>query len=396
MKSMRRASRTLILMAALLPATGCEQSDVTDLASRLINSGGDVQQVAIQYAEQKARAYLNDPDKIRRDWNKFKVAYQKTKDSIAKIWGRSEAEKPSPKVTIKYTDKFRSRAMVDFDNGIVRVETVNTEEPVAHLREMIIVAVLTPDDPRKVDFFSDDPVDLSGTPYLLNQVLDHHGKSINTMAQAEAFADHLINAGISTKKIKGESGYQKVQYVTFNLVEGHADHRAARYKDLVSKYGEKYGISRSLIYAIIKTESNFNRFAVSWIPAFGLMQIVPKTAGQDAYQFLYDKKGMPDKDYLFDPDKNIEMGTAYIKILKDNYLKRVTNSVSREYCVIASYNGGIGTLLRAFDRNQKTAFNRINEMTPAQVHARILAKMPEETQNYLKRVLAQRKRFAGS
>ena len=64
--------------------------------------------------------------------------------------------------------------------------------------------------------------------------------------------------------------------------------------------------------------------ARSHIPAYGLMQIVPKTAGIDAYQYLYNKKRLLSSSYLYNSENNIEIGSAYLHILYYKYLKSYT------------------------------------------------------------------------
>ena len=51
-------------------------------------------------------------------------------------------------------------------------------------------------------------------------------------------------------------------YVKFYMVPEFSNIQARRLKPLVEKYSRKYRISKSLVFAVIKTESAFNPFAV--------------------------------------------------------------------------------------------------------------------------------------
>ncbi len=79
---------------------------------------------------------------------------------------------------------------------------------------------------------------------------------------------------------------------------------------MVRKASEKYGVDESLILAIMQTESSFNPYAVSGSDALGLMQVMQHTAGKDVFQ-MRGKWGTPSRSYLFDPENNIDTGTAY-------------------------------------------------------------------------------------
>jgi len=133
-------------------------------------------------------------------------------------------------------------------------------------------------------------------------------------------------------------------------------------------------------------ESDFNPYAVSWVPAYGLMQIVPTTAGRDAFEKIHGRKGTPSRDYLFNVENNIRMGTAYLNILQTRYLVGVKNRTSREYCVIAAYNGGAGNVLRSFSNERTQALAMINRSSPQAVYQRLRTKMPKESQHYLQKV----------
>lgn len=70
------------------------------------------------------------------------------------------------------------------------------------------------------------------------------------------------------------------------MVADHASKRSHKYADIVRRASQRYDIPEDLIYAIIKTESSFNPYAVSWANAYGLMQVVPKTAGRDVFKLV--------------------------------------------------------------------------------------------------------------
>ncbi|MFG1488015.1 transglycosylase SLT domain-containing protein, partial [Oceanospirillum sp. HFRX-1_2] len=122
---------------------------------------------------------------------------------------------------------------------------------------------------------------------------------------------------------------------------------------------------------IMETESHFNPYATSHIPAYGLMQVVPSTAGRDVFQRIKKRNDQPTRSYLFNPTNNIDTGTAYLSILDDIYLKDVKHPLAREYCVISAYNGGAGNVLRTFSRDRKHAVKVINSLTPQQVYVKL-------------------------
>jgi len=71
----------------------------------------------------------------------------------------------------------------------------------------------------------------------------------------------------------------------------------------------KYGYDPEFILAIIQTESAFNPEAVSNVGAFGLMQLMPATAREIAYEVKIPYEG---KITLSKPDVNVRMGTYYL------------------------------------------------------------------------------------
>ena len=98
---------------------------------------------------------------------------------------------------------------------------------------------------------------------------------------------------------------------------------------------------------------------------------------------------------LLNPDNNIDIGTAYLSILRDNYLKGVRGALKQEYCIIAAYNGGTGNLLKTFHSDRKLAVQRINAMSAQEVFQAIVKSHPKaESRNYLKKVTKAKARYA--
>ncbi len=350
--------------------------------------------------KRRADAYERDPQVLISDLRRLKRDYDilmaALTGNVNRNWGKKETKLPSRTSYVKYTQNYKSRAIVDFDTGAITVETVDDKDPRVSLRNAIVTTLLTPDDPRAVDLFSDKSVTLSSVrePYLLGLVQDQRGKSIATPAQAESFADYLLEKQAATRKVDVQGGAKDALYVTFAMVANFPNKQAEKYRGVVSKYAAEHKVSPSLVYAVIRTESNFNPFAVSSAPAYGMMQLVPSSGGREAYRAVKGRDEMPTKDYLFDAENNIELGTAYLGVLSSKQLDYVTNGTSREYCVVSAYNTGPSNVLKAFSKDKVAAVNTINGLEPPGVYERLRTNLPyEETRQYLVRVVGYRKQF---
>ncbi len=246
------------------------------------------------------------------------------------------------------------------------------------------------DDPSSIDLYSDaNDIQISKEPFLYGQVLDNKGAPIRWEWRAAHFADYLLQ----TKLQKRTSGLHVIYSVTIQLVPNHLDKRAHKYLPMVRKASEKYGVDESLILAIMQTESSFNPYAVSGSDALGLMQVVQHTAGKDVFQ-MRGKWGTPSRSYLFDPENNIDTGTAYLAILQNNYLGGIQNPTSRRYAVITAYNGGAGSVLRVFSSDRTRAVGIINGMQPGDVYQTLTTKHPAaESRRYLVKVNTAQKSY---
>lgn len=322
-----------------------------------------------------------------------KLLAQLTGD-IKIVWGGREVITPSNKRYVKYTENYKSRAIVHFDKGLITVETLDQKQSQQSLQRAIVSTLLTPDDPRSVDLYSAKKIKLTGKPYLKGLVEDQNGRVVDEPKIAESYASHLLKTGYKTRMVKTQKGSEKVHYVQFRMVSDYQNRQAQNYKSDVERYSKRFGVSKSLIYAVMKTESAFNPFAVSSAPAYGLMQIVPTTAGIDSYEYVKGYKHTPSKEYLFDSNQNIELGTAYLHIVNSRYLAKITDPVKREYATISAYNGGAGNVFNTFSKNRNKAADIINGLSAAEVYRKLRDEHPRaETRRYLTKVLDARKQF---
>ncbi|MGY5614642.1 membrane-bound lytic murein transglycosylase MltC [Vibrio brasiliensis] len=331
------------------------------------------------------------PGQFEKDTAALDALINSFSGNIEKRWGRNEIKFAGKSNYVKYIDNYLSRSEVNFDKGLITIETVSPTDPKAHLKNAIITTLLTPDDPANVDLFSSKEITLEGQPFLYQQVVDQDNKPIQWSWRANRFADYLIANKLKVKDVD----FKKAYYVEIPMVAEQFEIRSYKYADIVQRASRKYDIPEDLIYAIIKTESSFNPYAVSWANAYGLMQVVPKTAGRDVFKLVKKRSGEPTPEYLFNPENNIDTGTAYFYILKNRYLKDVNHPTSLEYSMISAYNGGTGGVLNTFNRNdRKRAMNDLNSLQPNQVYWALTKKHPNaEARRYLEKVTKFKKDF---
>ena len=202
-------------------------------------------------------------------------------------------------------------------------------------------------------------------------------------------------AGIVTTLTPAANNQRKVT-VTIPLRADYLSERAKRYDQAVLDEADRRGLPASLIYAIMETESHFNPRARSHVPAFGLMQLVPKSGGVDAYNYVYGEKKILAPEYFFQPDQNVELGTAYLDLLFRRYLRSITDEQSRLYCTIAAYNTGAGNVAKAFTGKTSVgaAASLINALSAEEVYQHLIENLPyDETRNYLRKVRAAQAKY---
>lgn len=138
----------------------------------------------------------------------------------------------------------------------------------------------------------------------------------------------------------------------------------AKYKDIVLKYSKEYEIDPSLVFSMIKVESNFKPEAVSPKNARGLMQITEKTGNWGAKELEIADYG---SEMLFNPETNIRIGCWYLSTLYSEF--------NETDLVLAAYNGGSGNVAQWLNDNRLSSSGTILDRIPF-----------KETQLYLKKV----------
>ncbi|MBU7320151.1 lytic transglycosylase domain-containing protein [Paenibacillus sp. SM 69] len=137
--------------------------------------------------------------------------------------------------------------------------------------------------------------------------------------------------------------------------------KPSAYEPLIQEASRRFGVEPSVVKAVIHAESSFNANAVSGAGAKGLMQLMDAT-GQGL--------GV---DNPFDPAQNIHGGTRYLSNL------------------ISKYGGSLGTALAAYNAGP-TRLDRLGIRNDQDL-AEKLHLLPNETQQYVRKVLALKEHY---
>ncbi|WP_456397829.1 murein transglycosylase domain-containing protein [Desulfurobacterium sp.] len=323
--------------------------------------------------------------------------FKNYKENIEKEWKNPIV--PSQKIFVEYSSNYKTRKTVDFNNGTVKIEVLQPQNYRKELLNNLIELI----SEKVKDAFKRNPVitntdkrlkliaagtsvisRLPNSELIIGDILT--GKTEITKREAEKEAEKILKTTLIIKsKDKGGTKYT----LTFKFPKNKLYIKAKKYKPLIVSISQKYNIEYPLVLAIIHTESSFNPMAISYIPAYGLMQIVPQTAGRDVTKNLFGKPMILTPSYLFNEKNNINIGTGYLYLLYYKYFSGIKNPESRLLCTIAAYNGGPGGVAMAFTGTTKLylAEKKINAMTPGKVYKVLTKRTPlRETRNYVKKV----------
>ena len=121
------------------------------------------------------------------------------------------------------------------------------------------------------------------------------------------------------------------------------------------------------VYAVIRQESAFNKDARSPAGAMGLMQLMPKTGLATARKYNIP---LGNTRLLYQPDKNITIGSAYLQQVMNQYDKNIV-------LASAAYNAGPHRVNRWLPKEDEQAADSWIALIPYR-----------EPRNYVQRILA--------
>lgn len=337
-------------------------------------------------SKQEEKDYINS---YKNDFKSYKKVYNQSfkeyLDEINRKWPNKEVSTKTR--FVQYSKNYNNKRIIDYNNEEIIIEVHAKNEIEA--RKKIN---------SSLNYLLEDDVNSAYKNDHLEKKIIQKTKKTNIPKSNEKIISDILNkktinkfkSSIKKAPIKKNTYKNKNIYsITLKMPTNTIMKKAKLHKFNIKKHSNKMQVPRELVYAIMHSESSFNPMARSHIPAYGLMQIVPRSAGIDAYNFIYKQKKMLSSSYLYNANNNIEMGAAYLHILNYKYLRKIKNKQSRLYCVIAAYNTGSGNVARAFisSTNINKAAIKINNMSSDEVYSKLIRNLPyQETKFYLKKV----------
>ena len=364
-----------------------------DLAKSQQQLSADVAEVDRQKQEDWSRLSAQMEQQYREMNRKMAEQSAWFRKSVERQW--TEFKDSTPKEWVDYSPKGDSRSKVDFEKGKIEVEVLVPVEEVAPAKKNVTSAdQLDKKEQEKLHALAEEKIReqtkkmVSTKEEHKEEVLKDQVKTPEGAVVTEKNADRFVKEQLAPKMVVeqkpvvAQDGKPRLKVkVKIDMVPDHLKVRAARYADQIGIYAQKYDLDPALIYAVIHTESEFNPKAKSPAGALGLMQLVPRTAGNEAYKYLYKKDTLVTPEYLFDPDNNIMLGSTYLHMLMTRHYGKIKNPDNRRSLSVAAYNCGPGNV-----RKSVIAGRDVDALSNAEVVGLIRKLAPKETQVYVPRV----------
>ncbi len=314
------------------------------------------------------RAFLDESDR----------EYQAFVKEVQGLWGNFV---PSTRPTwSSYSSDERGHGEADFDAGTVKIEVlVDDTGPVQKkvvekkVQEQLAAMMSVRNPSRR------NP---------LAQIVDRgDGKPLQAADVPKVVKKKVEEAKLQTRTVVGDGGKKRtVVTVELKMVPNHLARAAKPYQQLVREASKRYSVDEDLILAVMQRESYFNPLAKSGAPAYGLMQLVPTSGANDAWRHVHGSARVVPAEELYRPEVNVELGSAYLHLMQTAEFGGMKDIEARDLSAIAAYNCGPGNTrkaLAAISGNRKVL---PTDATAETVRATLLAKTPDETKEYVRKV----------
>lgn len=327
-------------------------------------------------------------------------AIKEYKKDLSTIW--DEPLLTNKDTIISYAPDKKTRININFKNEEIEIQTLAKTPKEANIKLKIALAKAVTIDTQSL--YQNDPLqkklkairkpsNIVHSPINVKPILS---PVIFSKAPTKKSVREYVDKQIQYEKIKVTKSkkikHSRIYTTRVKMPSNSIIKRSKIYYKTVKKEARSQNIPMPLIFSVIHSESSFNPLAKSHVPAFGLMQIVPSSAGLDAYEHLYKKRRLVSSSYLYNSKNNIKMGTAYLHILYYKYLKDIQDEDSRLYCTIAAYNTGAGNVAWAFTKSKDiaSATKIINTMNSKSVYNHLIKNLKyDEPRYYLQKVTSR-------
>lgn len=330
--------------------------------------------------------------------------FSQYRKELLNVW--DDAKISSRRSWTEYSEDLKTRRTVDFENQFIELDIIVEKETEKNIDSLFIDSLteLLLEDQNTA--FQRDTLSQRIETRVKNEIPDVKTSEkvskkpiITTVITGEPdpseekvlkIAKEMKKKGKVTIKDSKKVTDAKVASLMIPLPSEALQKKADEIYPYVEKYSKERKLELPLVMGVIHTESCFNPMARSYVPAYGLMQIVPESAGMDAAGVIIGKPVLLSPSYLYDVENNINVGCTYLDIVMNRYLRKIENPESRLFCGIAAYNTGAGNVAKAFTGNSmkvSRAADKINAMEPDEVYDHLEKNLPyKETRSYLGKV----------
>jgi len=292
------SARLAMLRLGLLSYREGDDAKAVSYLERLVASSGLTESLEIQaryWLWRSLQRSKSERAKIQADelTRRFPFSYYGLRVRIDKTEGRFDWPQENPTLEVKHW--------------------FTGEEKMAWERTKILVANR---------WFEEAQEEVKMLPNVATNLFSPEAKAVRAKVLA------MVKSYPQAAKMANQAWDQKFELRRIDLM------RTAfpdEYKSMYETAAKTKGLDAVLTRSLTKQESSFNPRALSTSNAMGLMQMIPPTAREIAEELKLGKLALPDD--LFDPSRNVPMGTHYVAKMLNQFKGHVP-------LALAAYNAG--------------------------------------------------------